>query len=52
MDIWIALIGLVILAIVVTRLVRLIARDGLGSNPTPRSHYEELGTRADRELRR
>lgn len=52
MEIWIALIGLGMFVLVAVRLVRLIARDGLGSNPLPRSHHEELGSRADRELRR
>ncbi len=50
MDMVFALVGLVLLIVVVTRLARLVARDGLGSNPLPRSHREELGTWVDREL--
>lgn len=46
----IVLVGL--LALVAGCLARLVARDGLGSNPRPRSHVAELGTAADRELRR
>lgn len=52
MNIWLLLVGAVLLLIVAVRLARLIARDGLGSNPLPRSHHEELGTWVDRELRR
>lgn len=47
-----ALIGLVLLIVVMARLVRLVARDGLGSNPPPRSHHAELGSWVDRELKR
>lgn len=36
----------------VVRLLRLVARDGYGSTPAPRSHVEELGSWVDRELRR
>lgn len=52
MDIWLALLGLLAFAVIVARLIRLIARDGLGSNPLPRSHGDELGSWADRELGR
>lgn len=52
MDIWLALIGLVLFVIVLVRLARLVARDGLGSNPLPRSHHDELGSWVDRELGR
>jgi cytochrome b561 len=52
MNIWIVSIGLLLLVIVSVRLAWHLARDGLGSNPPPRSHHEELGSRADRELRR
>lgn len=52
MNMWMALIGLIVLGIVIARLVRLIARDGLGSNPPPRSHHDELGSWVDRELGR
>ena len=47
-----AAIGLLGLLAVTVHLARLVARDGLGSNPVPRSHRAELGTWVDRELRR
>ncbi len=46
------LIGLALLLAVLIHLVRLVARDGMGSTPPPRSHVEELGTWADRQLMR
>lgn len=36
----------------VVHLVRLVAADGYGTLPPPRSHREELGTWVDQELRR
>ena len=48
----IALLGLVLVVAVVVRLALLLACDGLGSNPSPRSHRDELGTWADRRLLR
>ncbi|MET0931897.1 MAG: hypothetical protein ABWX74_20450 [Aeromicrobium sp.] len=41
-----------ILLVIAARLTRLIAHDGLGSNPPARSHRAELGTWVDRELQR
>jgi hypothetical protein len=38
--------------VVAARLTRLVARDGFGSNPPPRSHRAELGTLVDQELQR
>lgn len=52
MNVITALIGLLALVLVALRLARLVTRDGLGLNPAPRSHTAELGTWADRELRR
>lgn len=51
MNVLMPFLGLVVLLIVL-HLVRLVARDGLGSLPAPRSHEAELGTWADRQLRR
>lgn len=48
----ITLLGLLALVASTIHLVRLVTRDGLGSNTAPRSHRAELGTRIDRELRR
>lgn len=45
------LLGPLVLLIIL-RLTYLVARDGLGTNPAPRSHEAELGTWADRQLRR
>ncbi len=47
-----ALIGLIVLTVIGILLARLVRRDGLGSNPAPRSHAAELGTWVDRELAR
>jgi hypothetical protein len=52
MNVVVAVVALLALGWVIGRLVRLVARDGLGSNPPPRSHVEELGPWAFRELRR
>lgn len=48
------LVCIVLVALVATvfRLLRLVAGDGYGSTPAPRSHVEELGSWVDRELRR
>jgi hypothetical protein len=51
MNVFFVLIGLLVL-VSLARLVRLVARDGLGANPPPRSHPEELGDWATRQLRR
>lgn len=47
-----ALVGLAVLIGLVAAVVRLVVRDGLGCVPVPRSHEAELGTWADRQLRR
>lgn len=52
MNLFLVLLGLLVLVVIVARLARLVARDGLGAVPTPRSHRDELGTWVDRELRR
>lgn len=52
MNVVLTLVALLALAAVVVHLGRLVARDGYGSNPAPRSHSDELGTRVDKELRR
>jgi hypothetical protein len=52
MSIVLVLIGLLALAAELVHLVRLVVRDGLGSTPPPRSHVEELGPWATRQLRR
>jgi hypothetical protein len=52
MSIVLVLIGLLALAAELAHLVRLVVRDGLGSTPPPRSHVEELGPWATRQLRR
>ena len=52
MNVVIALLGLLSLALVALRLARLVVRDGLGSTLPPRSHSAELGTWADRQLQR
>jgi hypothetical protein len=52
MNTLLVLIGLLALAAIGIHLARLVARDGLGSNPVPRSHATELGTWVDRELGR
>jgi hypothetical protein len=46
------LLALAVTSLLLVRLVRLVARDGLGSNPVPRSHAVEVGTWAQRELAR
>lgn len=51
MNVLLALVGLLVLVSLI-RVVRLVARDGLGTNPPPRSHYEELGDWATQQLRR
>ncbi|MCD9198539.1 hypothetical protein [Aeromicrobium wangtongii] len=45
-------LGVPLLLLLTWRLARLVATDGYGTLPPPRSHHEELGTRVDRELRR
>ena len=45
-------LGLLALLVLVAHLVRLVARDGLGTVAAPRSHRAELGTWVDRELGR
>ena len=52
MNMLLVIIGLLALVAAGTHLARLVARDGLGSNPAPRSHAAELGTWVDRELSR
>lgn len=47
-----ALIGLTALVVIGLVLTRVVARDGLGWTAAPRSHVAELGTWADRDLRR
>lgn len=44
--------AIVALGLVALYLARLVKRDGLGSNPPPRSHVAELGAWADRQLQR
>lgn len=44
MTVILALIGLLALAAILVALGRTIASDGFGSNPTPRSHPEEVGS--------
>ncbi|WP_168217171.1 hypothetical protein [Aeromicrobium chenweiae] len=45
MNVFLVVIGLLVVLSIV-RLVRLVARDGLGTNPPPRSHPEELSSRS------
>jgi hypothetical protein len=52
MNLVLALLGLIALAATTARLVWLVMRDGLGTNPPPRSHREELGSWADQQLHR
>jgi hypothetical protein len=52
MTILVLLAALAVLLLIVVRLARLVMRDGLGSNPPPRSHRAELGTWVDQELQR
>lgn len=52
MNLIIALLGLLSLAAVVVHLARLVARDGHGTTPPPRSHRAEVGGWVEQELRR
>jgi hypothetical protein len=45
-------LGVPLLLLVSWRLARLVATDGYGPLPPPRSHHDELGTWVDQELRR
>lgn len=47
-----ALVGLLSVLAASVHLARLVARDGYGTNPAPRSHREELGGRVAQELGR
>ncbi|MET0929576.1 MAG: hypothetical protein ABWX74_08655 [Aeromicrobium sp.] len=52
MNVFLLLLAFGVFLLVAARLTRLVVRDGLGSNPAPRSHLEELGGWVDQELRR
>lgn len=52
MNVLLLLLAFGVFLLITVRLTRLVARDGLGSNPPPRSHRAELGTWVDQELRR
>ena len=47
-----ALVGLSVLAAILVSLIKVVATDGRGSVPTPRSHPEELGSWIDQRLSR
>ena len=47
-----ALVGLLVLAVILVSLVRIVATDGHGTRPTPRSHPEELGSWIDQRFAR
>jgi hypothetical protein len=51
-NMFILFIGLLALVTELVHLARLVIRDGLGSTPPPRSHVEELGPWATRQLQR
>ncbi|MET1038110.1 MAG: hypothetical protein ABW075_07530 [Aeromicrobium sp.] len=52
MNVVLLLLAFGVFLLVAARLTRLVMRDGLGSNPPPRSHRAELGTWVDQELQR
>ena len=52
MNAIILVIGLAALVGIGVHLARLVARDGLGTNPLPRSHREELGSWSAQEMSR
>ena len=52
MNIFLLALAVGVLVVVASRLARLVVRDGLGSNPPPRSHRAEMGSWIDQELQR
>jgi hypothetical protein len=52
MTVLFVLLSFGVFLIITAYLTRLVARDGHGSNPIPRSHREELGGRVEQELGR
>jgi hypothetical protein len=52
MNVLLLLLAFGAFLVIAARLTRLVMRDGLGSNPPPRSHRAELGTWVDQELQR
>lgn len=51
-NVFLLILALGVFAVITVHLVRLVARDGLGTNPPPRSHREELGSWVDQQLQR
>ncbi|MET0929509.1 MAG: hypothetical protein ABWX74_08320 [Aeromicrobium sp.] len=52
MNVLLLLLAFGITLVIAARLARLVAHDGLGTDPPPRSHRAELGAWVDRELQR
>ena len=52
MNLLVPLLGLLALVVLVAWTVRVVARDGLGLRPGPRSHREEIGGWVDQQLYR